>query len=101
MKCRNSMARSSSPLRWFEVRLNCLGGETILVVLDENYLLEAQESEPDKVVYTFSELLEIDRSGIKRENMRMVYMVKKSFNGAIVPWDSPLGQRLRRDGFWE
>ena len=91
----------SESAKWEVVRLSVLDGEAVVIVNDENYLQDAHEAAAGRVVYTHSEISELERCGLSDAALKTVHMVKKAFDGTIVPWDSPLGRGLRRKGLWE
>jgi hypothetical protein len=91
----------SESVKWEVVRPSVLDGEPIVIVYDENYLQDAYEAAAGRVVYTHSEVSELERCGFSDAALKKVHRVKKAFDGTIVPWDSPLGRRLRRKGLWE
>lgn len=96
------MARLSSEVppddvKWFVMRSNGLDGEEILIVLDETFLEQALQNEPDHVMYTRSELTELQRLVLTPGKVRKIHMIKKKFTGTIVPSDSPLGERVEWD----
>jgi len=91
----------STSLKWVVIRPRSLDGEAIVVVINENYLKQARDAEPEKIIYMFSELVEFDRCRMSWAAFKKVHLVKKAFDGTIVTWDSPVGRRLRRKGLWE
>jgi hypothetical protein len=78
--------------KWFVLRSSVLGGECVLVVSDEAYLDEARTAHPDLVVYFPYEVKELLRQGATPAFSSRIHMIKRMFDGVIVPQGVP--QRL-------
>jgi len=87
--------------RWFVIESALLGGEWIVLVLHKKDRKAAREAHPDKVLYFPPEIEDLEQSSAgDPEFIRQAHMLKKEFNGWIVPrgqWKA-LGIEDRHEG---
>ncbi|MFH0910966.1 MAG: hypothetical protein V1918_05640 [Planctomycetota bacterium] len=63
-----------------------LGGERIVIALEDRFVPAARAQYPDLAVYSPSEIEELDRTwNGEAEFVRKVHAVKKAFNGLVLP----------------
>ena len=96
----NGNAEEREGIKWVVIRSRLLGEEFVLV-FDTDDVEEAVRLEPGKAVYILDEMEELARRPHDAENLKRIHLIKKKFDGLIVPAKTPLGQRLIWDGLWE
>jgi len=83
-------------VKWLIIKSPVLDGEEILLVFHKRSLREARQAHPDKLIYLPPEMEELRRhqhSPRCREIVRKIHLVKKEFDGWIIPSGSPLIQK--------
>ena len=86
-------ATTSRPLSttgkpWLVIRSHLLDEEQIVLVLERKQLSKARQANPGKLIYVPLEIEELQRhrdSPDYRELVRKVHLIKKEFDGWIVP----------------
>lgn len=84
---RNRKATTSHPmkLRWIAIKSRLLDGETIVIVFNKDALTEVKRKYPNTVIYSLLEIQELLPFRHNKDFIRKVHLVKKEFDGWIIP----------------